>query len=429
MNRKTLVYLSLIALALSLGTVARAQRAVPAGNGCGESVSNKPFVDWAQFQFDACHTGYNSFEAILGTGNVGNLVLAWDYEAFIDEISSSPTIANGVLYFGTSEYSEIYALDARTGDRLWGASTSYGSVGTPAVAYGNVYVAVSTGSSGRIFAFNANGGSPLWNGGDGDIPSAVTVADDAVYVASSHQGLQQYSGLYALNSTTGGFVWQYHVPDWGFGGMPSVANGTVYVECDLGFCAFDAATGMLKWNYSSPEGFYFFTASVSNGVVYAGAALDVYNGRLVSLGAVYALDAATGTLLWQSPIAGTLGPADNLIYPGTPAVANGVVYLGTYKPEDKNFGCLYAIDAHSGAHLWQFKTGGSVSSPAVANGVVYFGSGDGNLYALDAKTGIPLWKYTSGERYFSSPAVVNGMLYVATVDWEGHIYAFHLPEQ
>ncbi len=34
-----------------------------------------------------------------------------------------------------------------------------------------------------------------------------------------------------------------------------------------------------------------------------------------------------------------------------------------------------------------------VSSPAVANGVVYVGSWDGKLYALDARTGRNLWSY------------------------------------
>lgn len=38
---------------------------------------------------------------------------------------------------------------------------------------------------------------------------------------------------------------------------------------------------------------------------------------------------------------------------------------------------------------WKFHTGGSVtSSPAVANGVVYVGSADHNLYALDSATGL-----------------------------------------
>jgi outer membrane protein assembly factor BamB len=35
---------------------------------------------------------------------------------------------------------------------------------------------------------------------------------------------------------------------------------------------------------------------------------------------------------------------------------------------------------------WSFKTGGEVqSSPAVANGMVYVGSGEGNVYAFGLK--------------------------------------------
>jgi glucose dehydrogenase len=41
---------------------------------------------------------------------------------------------------------------------------------------------------------------------------------------------------------------------------------------------------------------------------------------------------------------------------------------------------------------WSYTTGGKVySSPAVANGVVYVGSIDGNVYALNASTGALLW--------------------------------------
>jgi outer membrane protein assembly factor BamB len=61
---------------------------------------------------------------------------------------------------------------------------------------------------------------------------------------------------------------------------------------------------------------------------------------------------------------------------------------------------------------WSYTTGSGVeSSPAVANGVVYFGSYDGNLYALSAGTGALLWSYTTGGGQ-SSPAVVNGVVYV-----------------
>ena len=75
----------------------------------------------------------------------------------------------------------------------------------------------------------------------------------------------------------------------------------------------------------------------------------------------------------------------------SPAVANGVVYVGSY---DHN---VYALKASTGAKLWSYRTRDRVdSSPAVANGVVYVGSWDHNVYALKAKTGAKLWSYTTG---------------------------------
>src|ERR1700690_174322 len=73
----------------------------------------------------------------------------------------------------------------------------------------------------------------------------------------------------------------------------------------------------------------------------------------------------------------------------SPAVANGVVYVGS---DDDN---VYALNASTGHKLWSYTTGGPVqSSPAVANGVVYVGSTDRNVYALDAKAAAPLWRHT-----------------------------------
>jgi outer membrane protein assembly factor BamB len=43
---------------------------------------------------------------------------------------------------------------------------------------------------------------------------------------------------------------------------------------------------------------------------------------------------------------------------------------------------MYALDAGNGAVLWTATTGFNIlSSPAVANGVVYVGSGDESIYA------------------------------------------------
>ena len=63
--------------------------------------------------------------------------------------------------------------------------------------------------------------------------------------------------------------------------------------------------------------------------------------------------------------------------PSSPAVANGVLYVGS---QDSN---IYAFDAGTGAALWTAFTGAAVdSAPAVADGTVYVGSGDHQLYAF-----------------------------------------------
>ena len=63
-----------------------------------------------------------------------------------------------------------------------------------------------------------------------------------------------------------------------------------------------------------------------------------------------------------------------------------------------------------------------MSSPAVANGVVYVGArtGSGKLYALRASNGQKLW--TSRAGVGGSPVVANGMVYAGS----GNLYAFHL---
>jgi len=74
---------------------------------------------------------------------------------------------------------------------------------------------------------------------------------------------------------------------------------------------------------------------------------------------------------------------------------------------------------------WSYTTGNQVySSPAVANGVVYVGSVDHKVYARNAKTGALLWSYTTGTVEYSSPAVSNGVVYLGSYDH--NLYAFGL---
>ena len=140
--------------------------------------------------------------------------------------------------------------------------------------------------------------------------------------------------------------------------------------------------------------------AVANGIVYVGS----------NDGNLYALNASTGAKLWQNA-AGT-------DYTTSPAVANGVVYIGDQ--------VVHALYASNGSELWNYTTGNYDvgSSPTVANGVVYVGaSTEGNtLFALNANNGTLLWNYTMGYDV-SNPAVANGVVYAG--GWNGTFYALN----
>ena len=72
---------------------------------------------------------------------------------------------------------------------------------------------------------------------------------------------------------------------------------------------------------------------------------------------------------------------------------------------------------NANASLWSFTTGSIVrSSPAVIDGRVYIGSDDNNVYCLEASSSALIWSYTTGGIVYSSPAVADGKVYVGSFD-------------
>ena len=71
---------------------------------------------------------------------------------------------------------------------------------------------------------------------------------------------------------------------------------------------------------------------------------------------------------------------------------------------------------------WTFDTDGGIhSSPAVVDGIVYIGSRDSYVYALKADTGEKLWAFKTGSWVESSPVVAGGVVYIGSND--GYFYA------
>ncbi len=54
-------------------------------------------------------------------------------------------------------------------------------------------------------------------------------------------------------------------------------------------------------------------------------------------------------------------------------------------------------------------------------GIVCVANSDRNLYGLDSGTGKQLWTYQLGEKFFSSPAICDGIVYVISLKFNGWI--------
>lgn len=393
-----------------------------------------PFlVDWAQFNFDAAHDGYNPYETILSPANVGSVTLKWSYTQLESPVQGQPAIANGVAYVvaGSTigESGAVYAFNAGTGALIWKFAPGL-LLGPPAVANGVVYV-----STGYVYALDANTGAPIWESRNDSYGVSTTVVNNIVYVSGTND-------VEALDAGTGTLIWEHPLSaSLPFAASPTVANGVVYVITQDGILsALNAGTGALIWsrNFSvspTPQPTLYKTyggLSVANGVLYVEAAdptsrHDAYN--------VWALNPNTGARIWRSPNIATA------YFASTPAVAKGVLYVGAYV---NTSGYVYALSTGTGALIWQYQLENNlqspteVGSPIVANGVVYVGSwisgGEGTAYytitALDATAGAFLWNTTElqgGLDVLATPSVVNGTIY-GTIT-QGEFGAFALPNQ
>jgi outer membrane protein assembly factor BamB len=425
MKLETFAFLVLMVL---LASFASAQQS----SSLPSVVHSGSLVDWAQFHFDAALDGYNSYESILSPANVGNVTLKWSYAPSEGwGVTGPPAVANGVMYFGiaytgpSDDSYAVYAIDAGTGAFIWKYVT--GPIfGSPAVANGVVYVS----DGGNVYALDASTGVLIWSQVYGT-DASPTVVNEVVYIASTDPNSNQ--NLYALNAQTGALIWAYKTTGKNFT-SPAVANGVLYISSsDESVYALNALTGALIWKKQfgstiAPQptlGIYNGGQTVANGVLYVGVM------RTFVASDLYALDAGTGAILWRT----TVGS----LYMETPAVANGMIYLGSGDT-------VYALNATTGAIVWQVTIVPDyvvyADPPVVANGVVYVGAwwstgedtGIGVMTALDASTGASLWNYQtergSGYPSFPTPAVVNGTIYGSLIlSGENQVGAFGLPNQ
>lgn len=216
--------------------------------------------------------------------------------------------------------------------------------------------------------------------------------------------------LESANAQTGAQLWQVQNPGNGF--LLGDHNMLYDSLCDFATntCALygiNASTGVQVWSYNLPRGNAWI--ALENGVVYG-----------VSYTDYFALNAATGAPLWQKNLLNYTNQEANT----PPVVRGGVlsfVSCTTTKPPTGFTGCyLYAFQASTGQERWHMATISKLwSTPAIMDGVVYAGAiDDGTLYALNEQTGQQLWSVDTGGQV-SQLFASEGTIYVGAPNPDG----------
>jgi outer membrane protein assembly factor BamB len=354
------------------------------------------------FHGNNAHTGIYESPGPRQLGGV-----KWAFKAG-GPIVTSPALADGVVYIAALD-GHLYAIDQETGKEKWNFKSRMPIASSPAVIGGTLYFVSSAGS---LVALDIKTGQPKWvyaieyerkfearnlHG----YPSAAQTIPDVFDIFTSSPAVANgkvYFGsgdgnVYAVDAQSGSLLWKFATKDV-VHSSPAVVNNTVYIgSWDSYLYAIDADTGQGKWSFKSGDdntihnqvGFQSSPAVV-DGTVYIGCR-DAH---------VYAIDAATGHKKWDYP-------TNKSWVVGTPAVREGMVYVGT--SDSSRF---MALDAKTGRLRFEFKAGAYMfSSAALAGDLAYIGDHNGRLYAIDAKAGKLAWEFQTEASKKDSMKVLN----------------------
>lgn len=317
---------SLLALDVNTGAIRWKTYLVPQGYTGGAVWGSSPAIDVRRSQ------------VYIATGN--NYSVPSETLECITAAGSDPN-AQRACISPDDHFDSIVALDLRSGVIRWA---------TAALPYD-----ASTGDC--VLGEGANCPQPAGPDFDfGQGPALFTVKQAGHGKSRDVVGAGQKSGQYwALDPDTGAVLW---VTAAGPGGT----------------------AGGLQWG-SAVDGLRVYTANAN----YQRKPWRMPDGSVVTSGMWSGLEIATGRLLWQ------VSPPDGGSTSGPVTTANGVVFGCSLDPA----GHMYALNAATGAVLWQFASGGScLSGAAISNGTVFWGSGYSNagfgtpnnkLYAFEIK--------------------------------------------
>jgi outer membrane protein assembly factor BamB len=438
----------------------------------------RPAGSWPYPNGDLANTR-DAAGSLITAANVGTLREAWTFKltgtaatgvTYAGSLAAAPVVRGGVVYL-QDLYANVYAISLATGKQLWEYQVNVAEKSGPgpdgvAVADGVVYGDSST----TVFALNAATGKVVWtdtsllNSGQGAFEIQPQVSAGRVYLASAYGSGPGGGVLLALNAANGAVLWRFNTVAGGepsgvsalglgsggawetplvgtdgsvtFGiGNPYQSIGQaidhpardLYTDSEVNL---DAATGKLRWFYQAvPNDFKDWDMQLSPIAAEVNGVSAVIGGG--KMGIVYAMNAATGALLWQTPVGAHNGTDDDsalllehkltiklpyVMEPGPlggvltdMAAADGSVYLATVNvpvkattmsavngsaPAGPESGDIEALSLATGKVEWDTRVPAlPLGTTTVSNDLVFSTLNDGTLLALNRATGAIVYRH------------------------------------
>lgn len=325
---------------------------------------------------------FGSDDRYVRAVNAYNGQLLWTSPRLNDGVVAVPAVASGRVFVGTWN-GLLYALNSVDGQILWQAYTGGVTFSSPSVINNTVYVGSGTEN---VYAFDALSGAEKWKytGGKDSVWGSPAIAYGNLYI----QDLAGY--IHAIDANNGNLVWLYHTgaqPSSSYS-SPAVANGIVYVGSqDKSIYAFDAFTGNVLWKYDT-DGIVNSSPAIADGMLYVSS----NDGYIYAFGNVEPTPPPTPT-----PVP-TIGPFElPFNYEGRPAIAplifksafwerltaafdhvlRGGMFRpftgNTYAPSECPRG-IYGITCYDSHNGTDFSRWGSQDVYSVSNGTIAYAS-------------------------------------------------------
>jgi len=324
-------------------------------------------------------------------------------------VIGAPAIAGDAVYISSG--ATLHRLDRATGAERWKAVTNehpFSQINaSPVVVDGLVLQGVASFEvtipksqytfRGSIGAYDADTGQEVWR--------LYTTPDDATSGAGvgiwSTPAVDRARGLLYVGSGN-----TYAPP------TAPLADSIL---------AIDYKTGALAWSRQFTHPDVFSAGNPRGKDADVGASPNLWRSRGRALvgagdkaGVYHALDRDTGQVVWETTLTpgsffgGEIGSA--ALVDGKLVVVSNVGNPATNAPT--NVAKVFALDPATGAILWQAEDfPGKIFAPVGAvRGVAFVGTDAGTLAALDTRSGARLWTNQAPAQTGCGPSIVNGRM-------------------